>query len=434
MATITRRRMFSLTALAGASGALAACSNGSPSPGTSTTGGGASGGASLVTQIWDANQRNGVQAAIDAYTKAHEGTTVRLDLMPEDQFYQTLDSSLAAGEGPDVFWQSSRAIEYIKGGAIEALDERIASAGIDLGQYSPVITELYKFDGKQYGIPKDMDAWVMVYNEALFEKAGVATPTAEWTWDDMVRTAQELLAATGDRGNILGYNTGLVNGCSDSVHQLGGRYISEDGTKSLLTSDECVAGFTRIMELMDAGLVPNPSDRADFDVLGALMSGALPIATVPSWQISAVAEAASDKLPLAAVRLPSTKGDFRCNTNGLSYMLNTNSKSKDQGFELLAFLTSLEGATLHAANGAGLPAIPAAQDAWFKKNGAIQGIDAVREASQNVYLRPSTAFPKARPGISEAQTNILPQLWAKSLTIPEALGQMNDIIQRALDS
>lgn len=434
MSAISRRRLLGLGATAGLAGALVGCTGGATPGGATGTAGAGSGSAKLTVQIWDSVQRNGVQAAIDAFTAQNAATQVTLDLLPEDQYYQALDSSLAAGQGPDVVWQSSKAIEYVQGGVIEALDERIAAAGIDLSKYAPEITKLYNFDGRQYGIPKDMDAWVMIYNRATFDQHGVPAPTADWTWDDMVRTGHALLDKSGDRGNIIGYNLGLSFGCADSVYQNGGRFVSEDGKKAQMNTAESIAGFTRILELMDAGLVPNPAQRSDFNALNALTSGHLPIAMIPSWQISAVADAVTDALPLAAVRLPSTNGDFACNTNGLSYMVNANSKAKDEAFNLLAALTSLEGARLHAANGAGLPALPEAQDAWFEANKAVAGIDAVRDASQNVYLRPTTAHPKARPGFTESSTNILPRLWSKDLSVPDALGQMNDIVQRALDS
>lgn len=428
MFSLNRRQLLSATASAAAVGTLAACSGGgNPS-------GGAGGSATMAVQIWDAVQKNGVQAAIDGFLENNPDVEIRLDSLPESQYYQSLDASLAAGQGPDVLWQSSRAIEYVEGGAIEPLDERIEAAGIDMSVYAPEITGLYNFDGKQYGIPKDMDAWVMIYNPAIFDQHNVPTPSPEWTWEEMVGIGEELLEASGNRGNIIGYDTSFLFGCSDAVHHSGGRYVSEDGTKAVINSDEAIDGFSRILALMDLGLAPNPADRADFDALAALVSGNLAIAMVPSWQISAVGEAVTPDAPFAAVHLPSVNGDFRCNTNGLSYMLNANTAHKDEAFALLQFMTSPEGAALHAANGAGLPAVPAAQDAWFEANSAITDIEAVRVASENVYLRPSTEFPRARPGMTEAATNILPQLWSKTLTVPEALDEMNDVIQRALDS
>ena len=38
------------------------------------------------------------------------------------------DTSLGAGAGPDVMWQSSKAPGYVAGGALEPLDEYIAKA------------------------------------------------------------------------------------------------------------------------------------------------------------------------------------------------------------------------------------------------------------------------------------------------------------------
>ena len=52
----------------------------------------------------------------------------------------------------------------------------------------------YELDGKYYGLPYRQDVWVLFYNKDMFNKAGVSVPTDKWTWDDFVKTAQELKA------------------------------------------------------------------------------------------------------------------------------------------------------------------------------------------------------------------------------------------------
>lgn len=426
MTTLSRRHLLGLAAAGAVStGTLAACSSGA--------GGSDSLPSELTVQIWDPNQQAGVQAAVDGYATTDGASPVRVDLIPEDQYYTKLDASLGAGAGPDVMWQSSKAPDYIAGGALEPLDDYIAEAGIDMTQYATEIAELYNIDGKQYGIPKDMDAWVVVYNAALFAEHGVAEPSPEWTWEDMLATAQQLLDASGQQGSVLYFSNSLVNGFSDIVHQLGGSLVSEDGTQATVDSEQGREAFARLFELVDKGYAPDLSQKADFDSLTALISGSLFMSTVPSWDIVAISGSGAEKDTFKAVRMPSINGDYRANTNGLSYTLNAASKQKDAAFGLIEHLASLEGATQHAEAGAGLPAIAAAPDPWFTANENIGNIDAVRDAAQNVYLRTSTRVPASRPGISEAQTNVMPRIWAKEITVDEGLAEIQETIQGALD-
>lgn len=427
MSSPSRRRFLTLSAAGalgvGAAGTLAAC--GGRSASTSDE---------LTVQIWDPNQKAGVQAALDAFVASDAGTPVRLDLIPEDQYYTKLDASLGAGAGPDVMWQSSKTPGYVAGGALEPLDEYIAKAGIDMSAYIPTITSLYSVDGHQYGIPKDVDTWVVVYNARLFAEHGVSEPSSEWTWEEMLELSQQLLDASGRTGAIGSFRTSLNSSVSDIAHQLGGSLVSEDGTTATLTSEPVVQSVQSLLDLVDSGFAPDLSQKADYDSLSALLAGNLFFAVVPSWDITAVASASEGPDHFKVVRPPSVNGSFVSNTNGLAYTLNAHSVRKDEAFALIRSLTSVEGASAHAGAGAGLPAIAAAQDAWFEANSSIGTIEAVRAAAENVYLRTTTRVPKARPGMDQIETIVMPQMWAGSLSVEDALEQANELMQEALDS
>jgi len=48
-----------------------------------------------------------------------------------------------------------------------------------------------------YGVPKDKDNLVLVYNKEMFDAAGVAYPDENWTWDDLVNASQTIYDTTG---------------------------------------------------------------------------------------------------------------------------------------------------------------------------------------------------------------------------------------------
>lgn len=313
----------------------------------------------LSLMIWDPAQKDGVQKAVDAFEVANPTIDVTLEQVPQDQYYIKLDASLGAGQGPDVMWQSSRASFYVNGGALQPLDEYIARDGLSLDGYKTEIAKLYNFDGKQYGVPKDFDAWTFVYNAAVFEKLGVAAPTADWTWDDMVRIAAEVKTKqTGSTEVPLFYNYTWNNGVASLVHSLGGTPVL-DG-KGNMSSPEGVQALEMVKALQDQGLILPIADSADFSALNALISGTLAMAEIPSWNLSVLSKADVPAGTFQVVRLPSVNGKWASDTNGLSYVMNVNSQQKDAAWELIKFLTSEAGATLHAEGGAGLPANTAA--------------------------------------------------------------------------
>ncbi|MGO1543076.1 MAG: ABC transporter substrate-binding protein [Gulosibacter sp.] len=391
---------------------------------------GESGGTTnLSVMIWDANQQAGVQNAIDGFTAAHPGYNVTLELVPDDQYYTKLDASLGAQSGPDVMWQSSKVTDYVEGGALEPLDEYIVQSNLDIEQFDETITSLYNFDGVQYGIPKDMDTWLFLYNAETFRELGIEEPTDDWTWDDMLDVAEEIKEKSGDSETAVYYNSSMWNGIATLVEQLGGHVVSEDGPTATLDSPEGREAFEMIMDLVDRGLAPDLSEQADFDPLTALMSGNLAMSAVPSWHVSAVAQADGE---FNAVRFPSVNGSYVTDSNGLSYVMNAYSKNKEGAWELIEYLTSVEGAEKHAEAGGALPAIPEAQGAWIGANNAIGNIEVVENAAENIFLRPSTAYPAAREGVDKANNTVIPQIWSKQISIDDGVKQINDLIQAAL--
>ena len=57
----------------------------------------------------------------------------------------------------------------------------------------------YVRDGVNYAVPKDFDTNALWYNKEIFDAAGVAYPTDDMTYDDLVATAEALKAAGLDR-------------------------------------------------------------------------------------------------------------------------------------------------------------------------------------------------------------------------------------------
>ena len=82
-------------------------------------------------------------------------------------------------------------------------------------------------DGRIYGIPKDKDNVLLVYNKEMFDAAGVAYPTADWTWDDLTDASQKVFDATGKYG-YMAYNDEQL-GYWNFVYQKGG-YILDPET------------------------------------------------------------------------------------------------------------------------------------------------------------------------------------------------------------
>ncbi|WP_165547197.1 ABC transporter substrate-binding protein [Kribbella sindirgiensis] len=408
--------------------ALAGCSSDS-------TGSSGDGSATVSLMIWDPAQKAGVQKAVDGFQAANPAIKVSLEQVPEDQYYTKLDASLGAGQGPDVMWQSSRAPVYVEGGALEPLDQYIEKDKVSMDAYPDKLVNLYKLDGKQYGIPKDQDVWSVVYNAAVFKKLGVTdVPTTGWTWEDMVRIAGEVKAKQTSSADVpMYYNYDFNRGVGSLIHALGGTVV-KDG-RGTVSSPQGVKAFEMIKDLQDKLLIPPVKDSADFKGTQSLLSGSIAMAKVPSWELSLLAQANVPSGTFHMVPQPSVNGSRATDTNGLSYVMNANSKDKDAAWKLIKYLTSDAGAKLHAEGGASMPANVSAdvKAAYYKANSKIDGMQASFDVTlKDNYLRTTTEFPKTRSVMPEIESTVAGPYYAGTLSASEAAGKVDAILTRSL--
>jgi multiple sugar transport system substrate-binding protein len=418
----TSRTIVAALAVAAVMTGIAGCSPSSPSAGDEVT---------LTLMTWDPAQKAGVQAAVDGFEAANPNITVTFEQLPEDQFYTKLDASLGAGEGPDVMWQSSRAPVYIEGGALEPLDEYIERDDVAMDNYPEQLVELYNIDGKQYGMPKDQDVASIVYNTTVFDALGITdVPTADWTWDDMVRIAEEVKSKQTAAADFpLFYNYAFNGTITSIVEQLGGSVV-EDG-KATVSTPEGIEAFETMKDLQDRGLIPPVADSTDFNAVSSLLSGTIAMAKIPSFQLSLLSKADVPQGTLNVVPVPSINDSRATDTNGLSYVMNANSAQKDAAWELIKYLTSDEGATLHVENGAS-PAANQSDEvkaAYFEANSALVGLDAAFEATYpDQYLRTTTEFPVTRSVMPELESTVTGPFYAGTLTAEQAAQKADEIL------
>jgi multiple sugar transport system substrate-binding protein len=401
--------------------------------GCSSSGSGEGDAVNLTVQIWNPADKAGVQGAIDAFNAANPKIKATLEQVPEDQYYTKLDASLGAKEGPDVMWQSSRASYYVNGGALQPLDDYIKRDNMKLAEaYPKQIVDLYNFNGKQYGVPKDQDVWMWVYNTAVFKKLGVTdVPTVDWTWEDMLRIAEKLKAKASAPQMWYGY---VLNGpVSSIIRSLGGTLV-KDG-KGTVNTAAGIEAFKKVKDLQDRGLIPKVADSGDFNAPTSLISGNIAMSRIPSFLLSLLSQANAPAGTFVAVPVPSINGKRATDTNGLSYVMNANSDHKDQSWELIKFLTSEQGAKLHADGGAAQPANVSSdvKAAWFKKNSTVAGLKETFAATlPDQYLRTTTEYPLTRAVFPEIESTATSPFYAGSLTAEQAAQKADDLLTKSL--
>ncbi len=130
---------------------------------------------------------------IAAFEEKYPGTKVELEYIPED--YETKIDTLIAGDAaPDVIYGHPYMLRkwYAKGALLD-LTALYESKGLnDDAVYNTSFYKNFEYEGAKIGTINGQDILLLYYNKALFDKAGVAYPTEDWTWDDFLAAAQKL--------------------------------------------------------------------------------------------------------------------------------------------------------------------------------------------------------------------------------------------------
>ena len=177
----------------------------------SMTGCGASDGKTHLTfQIWDVAQRDSMQAICDAYTaNVNPDVVIDVQVTSWSEYWTKLEAAAESNTMPDIFWMHTDQILYYADFGILA-DVTDLYASEDSNYYANHFSDISignasGTDGRIYGVPKDKDNIVLVYNKEMFDQAGVSYPDDTWTWDDLTDASQKIYDTTGKYG-YLAYN------------------------------------------------------------------------------------------------------------------------------------------------------------------------------------------------------------------------------------
>ncbi len=302
--------------------------------------------------------------AIAAYEAANPGVNVQLEAVPDDYGTKLL-AEFASNSAPDVFMSGDGDVaKWVALGAAENLDPYIDGAnGFDRSILLPAVADFGKVNGSTYYLTKDYSPLVLYYNKDLFDKAGIAYPTADWTWQDLVNAAQMLTvdangnnaAASGfDASNISQWGIQLPDGWGDTawtrgiepiIYANGGSLIAPDGSTldGYMNSDATIAALQSYVDLIKQDkYAPSKTDAANYSGTDLFQSGIVGMLWTGVWPM--LQYKTVDGLNFGTMGLPSGS-DGKANVLCWSgFALYTGSQNKDAAWDFLKYIATGDGA------------------------------------------------------------------------------------------
>jgi multiple sugar transport system substrate-binding protein len=206
---------------------------------------------------WGNDERSAIMAeAIDLFEEEYPNiTVVEEPVGAPDDLFNRLATDFASGTAPDVFaLGGAKPQEYGAAGAL--LDLSTVSEQLDTSKYEDFTLTNATVDDTLYGLPTGGNAIGVLINATIFEQAGVPVPEDDWTWEDLVDTANEISAKV----------PGVV-GLDLRIQDILGTYVAQynddgiyDWDGELATDAKTIEQWYELeQELLAGGGLPDPS-------------------------------------------------------------------------------------------------------------------------------------------------------------------------------
>jgi arabinogalactan oligomer/maltooligosaccharide transport system substrate-binding protein len=382
------RRGIAATALV-ASFALAATACGGSDSGSSDK----ADGPTTITW-WDTsnatNEAPTYKALAKEFEKANPTIKVKYVNVPFDKAQNKFDTAAGASGAPDILrsevgWTPA----FAKKGYFLPLDGTAALT--DQAKFQPSLIEQAKFDGKTYGVPFVTDTLALVYNKALYKKAGITE--APKSWADLKTAAATIKKKTGVDGY---WGSTQAYYAQSFLYGEGTNTVDADAKKITVNSAEAKKAFGTWQGLFSGKGLHKADTTADAyaHIQDAFVNGKVASIIQGPWEITNFykGSAFADKANLGIATVPAgSTGKAGAPTGGhnLSVYAGSDKAHQAASLKFVNFMTSAKSQATIALKNSTLPTREDAYTAEVKANPGIAGYQGVLAAAQ-----PRPALPE----------------------------------------
>lgn len=369
---------------------IAACSSGTSS--------GSSGNAPLSIAVLDW-QKPVFQTVVAAYEKAHPTAKVDLRTLAADDtsrlqelLAQKASNSLAC----IVVDEDDQATTTYQAGVTTNLVPFLSkNDGLSVSDFVPAPLSNYRpltAPSKITGLPLGIDATVVLYNKALFKEAGVALPTANWTWADMIAKATAITkAGHGKYYGIVGGNPASSDGnpwqavYNAMIEAYGSTVYDHATNTSDIGSPAAVRAWQNVLQVYQAGV---PYDIAAAGKKPLFESGKVAMEISVRALIPTVR--ASVHVPWDVESMPTVNGGKRPVGGGsLALSISSDCHNTTAAWKFITWFFSNTGGMVPYQNG--YAAVPSTYTGlqsgpWLKLPGPPDNVAAFAEAAKDIKV------------------------------------------------
>lgn len=316
----------------------------------------ADGKTTLTFGFWgDTPEANMKMELAKAYMEKNPNVNIEFEYTDGGGYLTKMQTWFSSNTAPDVFGVASDVVgNFLENPTFEDLRSYIERDNLgDLWSWQTIDSMYTSQKGSVIAVPFISKTFVMLYNKDLFDAAGLAYPTDDWTVDEMVAAARVLTKGEGVN-KTYGLRWGVRP--TEFYRNLYGNPVYDTATNTINAANnaEFKAAVALFVDTIKEGLAPNETGGAIST--GGFETGRFGMQLSATWDIAPLMQL-SDSFAWDAVMLPTnTQFNQRMLTTfrGNGWSINANSKHKELAWDFIKFM-SAEEAGQRAAQDFGIP-------------------------------------------------------------------------------
>ncbi len=223
---------------------------------------------------------------VAAFEAEHPDIKVEVSSAPFADYFTLLQADFAGGKPADVIELNyENFVSYAANGVLADVSSYLSADA----PYYPRALEAFQYNGQQLALPETFSTVLLFYNKDLFDQAGIAYPTPEWTWDDAMTAAKAIRALGDDIWGIYSpiqfwefYKKAAQNDCA---------FFNADQTESTINSEACVGALDTMLSFVNEDVMPDTAELAGVANEDLFSQGKLGMDVIGIWMFAAFKDA-----------------------------------------------------------------------------------------------------------------------------------------------
>ncbi|RTE05452.1 ABC transporter substrate-binding protein [Paenibacillus whitsoniae] len=355
--------------------------------------------------MWWGDQKRAdkTNEALRVFEKKNPNIKVVGEFAPSSGYFDKLNTMIASGTAPDVFFLGGNVIDYVNKDVLLDMSPYVGKE-LNLSDMDKSMITYGTFKNKLYHISAGANARGIVVNTEMFKKAGIPLPQDTWTWADYASISKQISDKLG--AGYYGTYDYTNDGMGIFMGQLGKVVYDMDKKSVGFDQADAEKWFGYWADLRKNGGMVTPelqvSNPPGDTSKSLIVTGKVAMGLIPSNQLVAHQNLIKDQLTLLQV----PKGENGSNavafesSQGLSGYAKT--KHPKEVAQLMSFWINDPDAAKILGNDRGVPVTTAMRDLLKKDANPVEQIiydylNRVSEANKTQSIK----FTYNPPGFTE---------------------------------